>query len=435
MLIEFNIKNFKSFKDLHTLSLVASTDDKLLDSNVFKATFPQAARSKDLNLLKTAAIYGANASGKSNLIQALSFMNWFVQNSTNVLIDQKIQVSPYLLSEETELKPSLFEISFIYNAVRYRYGFEVDTEKVHSEWLFFAPLGKEAKLFTREEQNFEIGEYFKEGNKLQDKTKKNTLFLSVAAQFNGEIATKILTWFQGLNIISGFDDEIYVKYTVNRLSQTEFRDKALKFLKIADLGIDEISIAKKELSKDKISESLQKKLKEQYNISDNQEIKSIGLYEVYGSHKKYDKSHNNTDIVRFLFDSESQGTQKFLSLSGPIIDTLQNGTVLVIDELEARLHPLLTRYIIQLFNSSENNPNNAQLIFATHDNNLLDNRLFRRDQIWFTEKDRYGETKLYSLFDFKIDSKKTRPDATYRKDYILGKYGAIPIIGDPSSII
>ncbi|MCP4138603.1 MAG: ATP-binding protein [bacterium] len=409
MFIEFNVNNYKSFRDLTTFSMVASTPIKEFgDENIFLARFPESQRAGELPLLKSAAVYGANASGKSNLLKAIAFMKLFVINSSkNTQAFEEIPVSRFMLNDKNELEPSLFEIIFIHEDVRYRYGFEIDVSEVHNEWLFYSPKGKEAKLFVREKNNIELGSYFKEGKGLIDKTRDNALFLSVAAQFNGEISTKIMNWFLDLNIISGLDDAGYLDYTLARTDDPIFRDALFELLKIADLGIYGIVLQKNEAPNDESQDNI-----------------------LLSLHQKYDKKNKKRGDVAFNFDVESKGTQKIFAMAGPILDTLEEGKILFVDELDARFHPLMTKFIIQLFNSKEYNPNNAQLIFATHDTNLLSNKLFRRDQLWFTEKDRYGATDLYSLSDYKV-----RADASFAKDYILGKYGAIPFIGDPSELI
>ncbi len=413
MLIEFSIGNYLSFKDTVTLSMVTAPIKEHKENNVFSAN--------KFELLKSAAIYGANASGKSNLFKAMKYMKNLVFNSSKESqATEPIDVENYRLSTETEDKSSFFEIVFIYEGIRYRYGFEIDKTKVCSEWLFYVPTIKEARLFYREENNIEVGAHFKEGKELEDKTRNNALFLSVVAQFNGEISQKILKWFVNFNIISGLDDTGYKAFTMSKLQDDDFKAKILEFLKIADLYINDVYIKRTKLSDYASSFKKPGELRKLLDKLEGDEI-----VEVATLHKKYDKDNKFVSFKEFRMDEqESKGTEKLFALSGPIISTLQYGKILVIDELDARLHPAMTNFIIKLFNSDKNT-SNAQLIFATHDTNLLTNELFRRDQIWFTEKDRYGATDLYSLIEYK----NVRKDASFEKNYILGIYGGIPIVG------
>jgi len=412
MLIEFRVGNFLSFKDPVTFSMSAAPISEHKENNVFKLDDKH-------DLLKSAVIYGANASGKSNLIKAMSLMKNFVQFSVNE--DQAevlIRVEKFRLNTETENKSSFFEIVFICDQKKFRYGFEVDHDGIHSEWLFFTPSRTEARLFVREGKDIKIGTtYFKEGKGIEDKTRPNALFLSVVAQFNGEISTQILKWFRRFNIISGLDDTNYKTFTLDQFEKEDFKQRHLQYLKIADIGIDDEDIRR--IDPSELPEGIKSLLSKITS-----EPKSTKGYAISTFHNKYNKNEKLPHKEEFSLVSESDGTQKFFGLLGPILNTLDRGSILVIDELDARLHPFITRFIIQLFHSKQTNPNNAQLIFATHDTNLLDRNLFRRDQIWFTEKDQYGATDLYSLVEYK----NVRKDAIYEKDYIAGKYGAVPFI-------
>ncbi len=390
MLIEFTVGNYLSFKEPVTLSMTATDErakfEKLNENNVFKID-------DELSLLKSAAVYGANASGKSNFVKAMGFMRWFIVNSSkNTQIGESIDVEEFRLSTETEGKPSFFEIVFILEGRIYRYGFEVDKKRVISEWLFHVPKVKESKLFNRNGNEIEMTNIFKEGNLIADKTRSNALFLSVNAQFNGKISTKILGWFESnFKVIFGLHTDAYRPIAIQYFSK--YKNKILKLIQKLDLGIDDIKLVEGNL---------------------------------ITFHKKYDREGNVVSPAILDFDeNESEGTKKLFDLAVPILDTLKNGEVLVIDELDARLHPLMTRTIIDLFNSNDTNPHNAQLIFMTHDTNLLNKIVFRRDQIWFVEKNEEGVSDLYSLVEFKVDN-----DSNFEDDYIKGKYGAIPFIGN-----
>jgi uncharacterized protein len=410
MLIEFSVGNYRSFKEKVTFSMVAAnlvSQDKSLDShNIF-------AVDEELSLVKSAAIYGANASGKSNLAKALKFMQHFAVNSSrDTQSTDPIPFTPFLLSTETEKQPSFFEIVFLLNGQQHRYGFTINEEQVLSEWLFYVPKSRETKLFSREGDKFEVSKAYK-ATGISEKTRSNALFLSVSAQFNVDKAETILSWFtRNFYNISGLSGNGLVSHTINALLQKQNDQAIIELVKKLDLGIEGIFV--KDLSKET----------RYYSSSINNNY--VGI-----QHQKFDAAGNRVALEDFgLNSAESEGTQKIFALASTLVDTLQNGKTLVIDEFDARWHPLMSRAIVGFFNSNETNPKNAQLILMTHDTNLLSNKIFRRDQVWFTEKDRYGATSLYSLAEYKV-----RNDASYGSDYIKGRYGAIPYIQGAESLI
>lgn len=412
-------------------NLVAK-DKKIDENNVFQVD-------TDLKLLKSAAIYGANASGKSNLAKALRFMKWFMINSSKeTQSTEKINVEPFRLSTETKDKPSFFEVVFLLNSQKYRYGFEVNQDRVVSEWLFYVPKVRETRIFEREDDTISSSKLYK-ADGIQQKTRHNSLFLSVSAQFNVEIAERILDWITNrLKIVSGLDDNGYKGYTSRCLIKDKNKKDAIfRLVKKLDLGIGELEIKEvgsRESLLEKASE-LPEELKELVlkvvdvvlDSSSEEKVASIRTL-----HRKFNEHGSPSGMEIFDLDShESEGTQKIFAISGLLVDSLQEGKTLIIDEFDARLHPLISYAIVELFNSIETNPNNAQLIFMTHDTNLLSNKLFRRDQIWFVEKNRYSMTDLYSLAEYK----KVRNDASFETDYIKGRYGGIPYIGNLSHLI
>ncbi|QTA85782.1 AAA family ATPase [Desulfonema magnum] len=425
MLIEFTVGNYLSFRKTNTFSMVGSNSTKEHEeTNTF--TDP----GNRLKFLKVSEIYGANGSGKSNLISSLSFMKRFILNSfRDALIEEnerKIQIDKFLLNAENEDEPSLFEIVFIYQGKRYRYGFEIDEKKIHSEWLFFVNTTKEIQLFIRNGQEISYNlRSFKEAKGLREKTRENVLFLSVAAQFDGKKSNNILEWFKKLKIISGLDDRSYKDYTTNKIDQDEkFKSWIGTFVKF--LEIEEISTEKGALPSSNAN-NLPENLIALHILKEARTANKISTW-----HNKFDNSNKIIDKIPFDFDTqESEGSKKLISLLGPLYDVLQNGLILVADELDSRFHPLLTIKIIEFFHT--HNPQNAQLIFASHDTNLLKKELFRRDQIWFTEKNEYGETDLYSLVEYR--NFHVRKDASFDKNYLAGKYGAIPFFGDIDNIL
>jgi uncharacterized protein len=423
MLIEFSVGNYRSFKEKATFSMVAasvvSKEKKLDENNIFEVD-------DKLKLLKSAAIYGANASGKSNLAKALGFMMRFMINSSKeTQSTEKIGVEQFKLSTETEAQPSFFEIVFLMNHTRYRYGFETTRDEIVSEWLFYVPSSRETKLFERTLDNFKVSSVYK-ARRIQQQTRRNALFLSVSAQFNVEIAENILNWLANINVIVGINDRGYLGYTINCLIENENKDEIIHLLKKFDLGFGDVKVEESEITAESFSSDLPDEIK-------NFILKSSGGKGalVQTIHQKFDEEGKFLSTELFnLNDQESEGTQKVFALAGLLVDTLKEGRVLIIDEFDTRLHPLISCAIVELFNSHETNPNNAQLVFMTHDTNLLSNKIFRRDQIWFAEKDRYGATDLYSLVEYKV-----RNDASFESDYIKGRYGAIPYIGNLNHLI
>ena len=425
MLIEFKVGNFLSFKDIVTLSMVASPDKDQVETN----TIPVDNK---IRLIKSAAVYGANASGKTNLFKAMSFMKSFIlKSSKESLSTEEIPVEKFRLSTETENMPSTFEIIFMIDKIRYRYGFQADNERIHSEWLFFVPTVREATLFIRENDKIKLGTHFKEGRGLEDKTRPNALFLSVTDQFNGKVSREVLKWFGNFKIISGIESEGYATFTISKLDDKEYKNFTTKLLKVADLGIKEIKTKSIPVKRGDLPDDSPDKLKE-FFLAGSSEMFQIQIASI---HQKYDESNKPISDETFDFiEHESAGTQALFDFSALIYDTLKNGGVLAIDELTSKLHPMLTRAIIKIFHNfgsgkDRKNQSTAQLVFASHDTNILSNQFFRRDQIWFTQKDQFGATDLYSLEEYRI-----RKDASFNKDYIMGKYGAIPLIGDIESL-
>lgn len=408
MLLRFEVGNFRSIRDRVVLDLRASADSSHSETNLFQHEGQE-------RLLRTVALYGANGSGKSNVLRALDFVTDFAYFSAIASQqDSPIDVEPFRLCERTESQPSFFELEAVAGGVRYRYGLEVSAQAVHSEWLFEARTSREAKLFTRVGSQIEVNEErFREGRDLVEKTRSNASFLSVCAQFNGEVSRAALSALH--SVMFARESRVYatsVRRTSRRLEDDRFRNAALKLLAAADLTIRGLRVEPPEL---------------QPNPNER-------VYRPPGPiktlHRKYSAENVPIGEVEFdLLENESAGTVRFVSLLAPIVDGLADGRVVVADEMDSRMHPLMTRFLVQLF-QGPTNTSGAQLIFATHDVNLLSNKFFRRDQIWFTEKDRAEATHLYSLADHRqSDGELVRKDASFARDYLLGKFGAVPFIG------
>jgi len=426
MLLEFSVKNYKSIKDTATFSMLASSKDKD-KGNSFTI--------KKYELLKSAIIYGANASGKSNLLKAMAFMGKIVLNKNKVIQStDTLEHFPFKLSLETKNSSSTFEIViFIENNnkidIKYRYGFELDNTTIYAEWLYADENGKESKLFYRDiEENDYVNPIFKEGYIFFDKDNshinisRNQLFIWRCDQNDGDISKGILHWFNKFNLIDGMDNDSYIEHTMEQMKNKDFKNAIVNLVKTADIGIENITLEEEKLSLKVIEDmNLPPELKTIFLRDTGVTKISLNTY-----HKQYDK--NNNEINQVVFDlnkEESKGTRKFFKISAAILNTLRDGKILIIDELDASLHPMLTRHLIKLFHNDKVNTKNAQLIFATHDTNLLTPTLFRRDQVWLTEKNKIGATDIYSLAQIK----NVRSDEDFKKNYIQGKYGAIPYLG------
>ena len=415
MIVDFSVQNFRSIHDLQTLAMNAAhivSKNKDIDK---RNLIPV---SNKLSVLKTKAIYGANASGKSTMIAAIASFVKIVANSVKDEGILKAEIDRFRLSDDQLATPTYFQLSFIYKNVDYRYGFEATKDEIVAEWLFGTPGKKEVHFFTREKNEIQVNEnQFQERAKVIDLYKqssneiarKNSLFLTVVRSFNQGLAWEIIEYISGYIIISGLSDFKMHVMAEESMDNEPMRKKMLELLQMADTGIEDIF--RLEYEPDSIKGSPPK-------------------YLTVTRHKKLDKEGKSGEAVNFfMLIDESEGTKKMFEISPAIFQALEQGKVLILDEFDARFHPLLSRKIVELFNSIANRT--AQFIFATHDTNLLNPHLLRRDQICFVEKDRQGASNFYSLADFKG----VRNDASYEKDYIMGRYGAIPFLGDFNSLL
>jgi len=414
MIAEFTVENFRSFKEKHTFSLISTKDNNLSELNTFEVN-------KNIRLLKSAVIYGANASGKSNFFKALVFfLKFSVLSGPQKQTEDPIDTEPFALSRQTESAPSSFEIVFIVKEngkeTRYRYGFSVNKDYVETEYLFAIFNVREVSLFTRNLQDINCTPYFKEGVRSKASVRNNCSFLSICAQYNGEVASQIIKYFRSMSVLYGaFNFPIFIN---KKKQKYENKKKILDFLKFADIQITNFKTEDIPAFNDIEDSELAAFYKNKYPDVQDQRL----LF----AHTYYD---NDAPAGEKYFDDyiESAGTLKLFSYSDAILDALEKGTPLFIDEFDTMLHPLIIEGIVKLFNSPITNPKNAQLIISCHAVNIMTNKLFRRDQIWFCEKDQYGATDLYSLVEYK---EPVRKDASYNKNYLQGKYGAIPYINE-----
>ena len=378
MLIEFSVANFRSLRNRQTFSLTKAKGDELIETNTFKAV-----AFNEFELLRSAVIYGPNASGKSNFLFALQAMKKIVlESATGLQRGDKLPVTPYRLSQTTSHAPSEFEVTFVVNQVRYQYGFSATVDRIHEEWLLAYPKGRPQRWFGRvwNEQSrgydWELGSNLTGEKQLwQKSTRDNALFLSTAVQLNSEQLQPIFDWFNytlRMANIAGWSPN----YSASLCNESE-KTQVMEFLRAADLDIEDIVVETRPFDiktlPDEMPEHVKKVLADELEDKNLIDIKTI--------HKS-----NEGDEVNFGFDDESDGTQKLFSFAGPWIDTLANGYVLFIDELHDNLHPRLVQFLVELFHSNTTNPRNAQLIFTTHETSILNQDVFRRDQIWFCEK-------------------------------------------------
>ena len=404
MIIEFSVKNFLSFKERVTFSMLANSNKELDDNYV---------EYNDKKILKTSAIYGANASGKTNLFQILASVIYMLRNSNNFNMNSKLLIAPFKFDKKTINKPSEFEIKFIAENIRYVYGFIADSKKIYEEYLYYYPSGRETKIFDRTNTN-EYSFPQKDGRILNDiasKTAANKFFIATATNWNYEqtkVPYKFLTVdINTFNNLSGLRDTAIREYLKN---DNELKSFALEFLKKADFNIVDYKVLETDVPEDVLA-TIPDYIKAEINMKEK--------LKVFTSFFK----HIDSDI-ELSYEEESMGTQIVFCFIPFIMDALNNKKIIVVDELDKSLHPYLVEMIVQMFNDPNINKNGAQLIFNTHDTNLLKLNILRRDQIWFTEKDHNnGISDLYPLSDFSV-----RKTENIERGYMLGRYGAVPFI-------
>jgi AAA15 family ATPase/GTPase len=377
MLVEFWVKNFRSIREEQRLSLVANSDKEHAITHIVKSrgtAIPQ--------LLKSAVIYGANASGKSNLVMALLFMQQVVgESSSRVKEGEKLPYQPFKLDNESPNKPSEFEITFILSGVRYQYGFALLQDRIAEEWLLVYNTSKPQIWFNRKynpesnEDEYKFSSHLSGEKKLwQKSTRTNALFLSKAVDLNSSALRPIFLWImQHLNIIGAGHQPVF-DLSAELAKTSEGKEQLLRFLNAADLSIAEVSFETRK------AQGFQFKI-EQGQPPIFLDTETDLLIPVF-LHTAKDGS------AKFDIQDESTGTQRLFAFAGPILDIINKGSVLVVDELDGSLHSMLVRFILSLINSSKYNPKGAQLIFTTHDTSIMDTTILRRDQIWFVDRAR-----------------------------------------------
>jgi AAA15 family ATPase/GTPase len=437
MLLEFKVSNYRSIGEEQTVSLIPAPKQRDHVENIISKGKYQA--------LNAISLYGPNGGGKSNILTAMSLLDRLVNISGRTTSTTKLPYDPFLLREGWDEKPTGFEISFVIDENRYRYGLEFNASEVKREWLFRKSTGREVSLFEREGETIEVSAGYSGSKKLIDAsveaTRANALFLSMCDILNVEEAKSIIYWFSNFSMIDGLNTELEEIQTVELWENPEYREKIKLYLESLSLNILDVDVATKDFEESELPDDMPKRMRSQLAKT----LKGRKSYTVYAKHRVYGVDASPTEKIQTWEweDRESSGAKKAFHLSGPILWALANGGVLIIDEIEAKQHPILTLNTIDAFLNKESNPNNAQLIFATHDTNLLTFSNLRRDQICFAEKNKWESTELYSIADFvyfgerngEFKSEKERPDTDKEKRYFEGRYRAIPALGNFKTFI
>lgn len=418
MLIEFSVTNFRSFKEKQTLTLAAS---KYFREHGEFNCFDSGVKGLP-KLLRSAVIYGPNASGKSNLIASLSFVKFMVLSSTKKIQEgDELDIVPFLLDQTSKDKDSEFELIFLEGGIRYQYGFALNRKRVCREWLIAYPEGRPQKWFERvykpdtNVDTYEFGLKFQGGRLRQDwksATRSNALFLSVAVQFNSEQLKPIFNWFQ--KRLRTINSPIFLRpeYTISICEKENGKKSVIDFLNAADLSIADLAIDKENVSHENLPEDVPNAIKEKLR-KDKSNLDLIDL-------KFMHKNSETGELVPINVQNESQGTKNLFAFAGPWLDVIGNDKILFVDEIDSSLHPLIVHQLVRLLHRSGSK---AQLVFTTHDTTILSQDIMRRDQIWFIEKDKSNASKLYPLSDFKV-----REHEALERGYLHGRYGAIPIV-------
>lgn len=412
MLLEFRVRNYRSIRDEQALTLIASGDKVLATTHLAPTGLKSAPHA-----LRTAVVYGPNASGKSSLLRALDYLRAVVAESATVIQPgQTYNVQPFKLDAVSAPQPTEFEITFLLSGVRHQYAFSMTAQRIVSESLLVYRSSKPTQLYSRQHvdgdrYDYEFSTYLTGPRKLwQESTRPNALFLSMAAQLNSEQLSPVFNWIVRSITFLPAGTTVRPDFTTALLATEQGRASIREFLSAADISIADVQAVPR------------KGMHAQWVMSASDLQGSQGEREFLMPVFEHSTPKGS---AKFELHDESEGTQRLYGLIAPVLNCLRDGHVLVVDELDSSLHTLLVRRLITLFQTPELNPNGAQLIFSTHDTSLLDHTLFRRDQIWFTEKDADQATRLYPLTDFS-----PRKQEAWERGYLTGRYGAVPFFSN-----
>ena len=425
MLIEFKISNFKSIREEQTFSLVAKNSDKGLPEALVE---PKLKGISSLKFLKGAAIFGANASGKTNVLDAMQFVASFVsKGATGSTIGDPISVIPFKLDKDSISRPSTFEVTFVVDGVRYVFGFAATQKRVLREYLVAYPKGIGQNWYERTYEEttnsyrWSTSPAFDPSKGVQEKTRENSLFLSVGPQFNHAQLIPVFSWFNNNLKFIYFSAEnlLHPQLTIQGIQNPSTHAQIVRLLQCADIGITDATVNETEVPSEDLEKFVPAKFLDE--IRKRNEVKNFKSIQVSLSHQTDYHDPVYLDFVR----EESAGTRRFFSIIGPWIDVLEHGHTLFVDEIDTSLHPMLVRELLKMLRSKTDNPRSAQVVFTTHSPLLLDAGLLRRDQVWFTEKNASGVTTLYPLTDYQ-----PRNREALARGYMAGRYGGIPFISD-----
>jgi uncharacterized protein len=413
MLLEFRLRNYRVFREDASLSLIASSDKALLEENTLPTGIAGAQR-----MVKAAAVYGPNAGGKTTLLRAMQLMRGIVLESAALKPDQTFNVQPFRLDVTSKDEPTLFEVTLLLDGVRHQYGFTFTPKRITSEWLLVYQSTRRPQTWINrtydaatDTEAYDFSDYLSGPKKVwQEATRPNALFLSTAIQLNSESLQPLFKWFaSALNLFLD-GGHIPFDFSTSMIEQDKDRSAITSMLNAADIGIHSIAVERKKGYSAQFS--INPTTGEAVTMTAEQEVLLPKFRHVAG-----------TITDDFDYPDESQGTQKLFALAGPILDIIDKGHTLVIDELDRSLHPLLVRQIVKTFQDPAINTKGAQLIFSTHDTSLLDSTLLRRDQIWFAEKNDTQASTLTPLSDFSA-----RKNEAFERGYLTGRYGGIPVL-------
>lgn len=408
MLIEFGVSNFKSIRDEARLSMVAGTGKEHESSHLLA---PRAnGRVPSNPLVRTAVIYGANAAGKTNLIDALDTMKKIVTAPSQP--GDALPIEPFKFDPESVRGNTTFEVLCVVDGVRYQYGFTANSERVFQEWLFAWPRGRVQRWVEREEQDLKLGDKLSGDREVWKRaTRSNALFLTTAVSLNSQQLKPLFDWFRHTLYVEGSEPTKIPMGALNR-----HKNEVIGFLQAADMAISDFRVVEHEFNPENLPSNMPTALKGFLKKEGN--VQEVGIF----------MSHNTLlgSIELEIFD-ESAGTQKLFDLSVPLLQSLRKGLVVVVDGLNNSLHPSLVRFILDRFHNPRFNTGRAQLVFSTHDTSILSQEIFRRDQIWFCARDEQLATHLYPLSDFRP----RKGVENLERSYLAGRYGAVPFIRSP----
>ncbi len=420
MILEFSVTNFRSIREKQTFSMLAYSSQSKLD-NTFEVGL---ANGDKIRLVKTAGIYGANSFGKSNLLNAILNFTRLIKNSSDNKVDEEIQYyEPFLFNTNSKNAPTEFEISFVGKDMeKYNYRVSFNKQEILSETLDYYPKKQKQNIFKRESKanslihTAKLGKNF--GSKEYELYKNQLLLSKFGKDIPNEFLAKIFIYFDNIEIwnISELRIELLKRTIINDLKKPENKfllDRLNKLIKVSDTKMETIVLNK--MQETDIPT----------NVSEETKIKMTKANEdLFARHWVYDENKNIVSHYDLPFSEESKGTNFLFAMGGQLLKTLEKGGVIIFDEFDTSLNPYISRFLVQLYNHPIINSKKSQLIFVSHEPHILDKNTMRADQIWFADKNEFGETEIYSAQDFTD----IREDIPFDKWYLAGKFGAIPNI-------